>query len=129
VEAIAMVTALALLQVFVFAFLVGKARVAHGVDAPAMSGHAEFERAFRVHQNTVEQLIIVIPGMWIFGTFVHVMTAAGLGLLFVISRLIYRRAYLADPKSRSMGFTIGAICTVTLILGSLIGPALRWYQG
>ena len=128
-EAIAIVTALALLQAFVFAFLVGKARGTYNVPAPAMSGNENFEREFRVHQNTVEQLIIVIPTMWIFGTFVHVMTAAGLGLVFVISRFIYRKAYLADPGSRSTGFTIGAICEMTLILGSLIGPAIRWYQG
>lgn len=128
-EAIAIVTALALIQVFAFAFLVGKERIAHGVGAPAMSGHPQFERAFRVHQNTVEQLVIIIPAMWMFGTYVHAMIAAGLGLVFVVSRFIYRSAYLKDPKSRSPGFTIGAICTVTLVLGSLIGAAMAWYRG
>jgi uncharacterized MAPEG superfamily protein len=124
VEAIAIVTALALLQAFVFAFLVGKARVKHGVSAPAMSGDPNFERAFRVHQNTVEQVILVIPSMWIFGTYVHALAAAGIGLLFVVSRFIYRNGYLKDPKSRSLGFTIGAVCTVTLLLGSIVGPVL-----
>jgi uncharacterized MAPEG superfamily protein len=124
VEAIAIVTALALLQAFVFAFLVGKARVKHGVSAPAMSGDPNFERAFRVHQNTVEQVILVIPSMWIFGTYVHALAAAGIGLLFVVSRFIYRNGYLKDPKSRSLGFTIGAVCTITLLLGSIVGPVL-----
>lgn len=128
-EAIAMVTALALMQVFVFAFLVGKARAKYGVSAPAMSGNANFEREFRVHQNTVEQLVMVIPGMWMFGMYVHALTAAGIGLLFVISRFIYRNAYLTDPKSRSAGFGIGAACTLALIIGSFVGAALRWYQG
>jgi uncharacterized MAPEG superfamily protein len=117
------------MQVFVFAFLVGKARGKYGVSAPAISGNPIFEREFRVHQNTVEQLVIVIPGMWMFGLYVHAMTAAGIGLIFVISRFIYRNAYLADPKSRSSGFGIGAACEITLVLGSLVGAALRWYQG
>jgi uncharacterized MAPEG superfamily protein len=128
VEAIAIVTALALLQAFVFAFLVGKARGKYGVSAPAMSGDPNFEREFREHQNTVENLVLVIPAMWIFGTYVHVLTAAGIGLLYVISRFIYRNAYLKDPKSRSLGFTIGALCTMTLILGSIVGAGLVWIK-
>ncbi len=50
---VAIVTVLALLQLFVFAFQVGKQRVKHEIKAPAISGEAEFERAFRVHQNTL----------------------------------------------------------------------------
>jgi glutathione S-transferase len=129
VEAIAIVTALALMQVIAFSYLVGKARGTYGVHAPAVSGNANFEREFRVHQNTLEQLVAVIPAMWMFGMYVHALTAAGLGLVFIISRFIYRNAYLTDPKSRSPGFGIGAVCTITLILGSLIGAALAWYRG
>ena len=128
-EAIAIVTALALMQLFAFGFLVGKARGRYGVSAPAISGNANFEREFRVHQNTLEQLVAVIPAMWMFGMYVHALTAAGLGLVFVISRFIYRKAYLTDPKSRSPGFGIGAACTITLVVGSLIGAALAWYNG
>jgi glutathione S-transferase len=129
VEAIAIVTALALIQLMTFSFLVGKARGKYGISAPAISGNPNFEREFRVHQNTLEQLVAVIPAMWMFGMYVHALTAAGLGLVFVISRFIYRNAYLADPKSRSPGFGIGATCTITLVLGGLIGAALAWYQG
>ncbi len=128
-EAIAIVTALALAQLIVFSYLVGKARGKYGVSAPAISGNPDFEREFRVHQNTLEQLVAVIPAMWMFGMYVHALTAAGLGLVFVISRFIYRNAYLADPKSRSPGFGIGAVCTITLVVGSLIGAALAWYKG
>ena len=128
-EAIAIVTALALIQLFAFGFLVGKARGKYGVSAPAITGNANFEREFRVHQNTLEQLVAVIPAMWMFGMYVHALTAAGLGLVFVISRFIYRNAYLSDPKSRSPGFGIGAACTITLVVGSLIGAALAWYRG
>lgn len=117
------------MQVIAFSYLVGKARGTYGVHAPAVSGNTNFEREFRVHQNTLEQLVALIPAMWMFGMYVHALTAAGLGLVFIISRFIYRNAYLTDPKSRSPGFGIGAVCTITLILGSLIGAALAWYRG
>ena len=47
-EAIAIVTALALLQALAFSYLVGKARATYGISAPAISGNANFEREFRV---------------------------------------------------------------------------------
>lgn len=128
-EAIAIVTALALLQALAFSYLVGKARATYGISAPAISGNANFEREFRVHQNTLEQLVLLIPAMWMFGSYVHALTGAALGLVFVVSRFIYRNAYLKDPKSRSPGFGIGAVCTMTLLLGSLVGAALSWYRG
>ncbi len=125
-EPIAVVTVLAVFQVFSFAFLVGKQRAKHGVNAPAITGDAEFERAFRVHQNTVEQMVIFIPVLWLFGYYVHALIGAGLGLVFVISRFIYRKSYLNDPISRTAGFGIGALIMMTLALGGLIGAVLSW---
>lgn len=125
-EPIAVVTVLAVFQVFSFAFLVGKQRVKHGVNAPAITGDAEFERAFRVHQNTVEQMVIFIPVLWLFGYYVHALIGAGLGLVFVISRFIYRKSYLNDPTSRTAGFGIGALAMMVLLLGGLIGAILSW---
>ena len=124
-EAIAIVTVLAALQVFWFAFMVGSARVKSGVSAPACSGPPEFERANRVHQNTLEQFVLVVPAMWVFGIYVHDLIAAGLGLLFVVGRFVYRSAYLKDPKTRSAGFGIGAVAFAVLAIGGLIGAGMN----
>lgn len=124
-EAIAIVTILAALQVFWFAFQVGSARVKSGVKAPDCTGAPEFERANRVHQNTVEQYVLVIPAMWIFGFYVHELIAAGFGLVFIVARLIYRGAYLKDPAGRSAGFGIGALAFAVLAIGGLIGAAMK----
>ncbi len=125
-EPIAVVTVLAVFQVFSFAYLVGKQRAKHGVRAPAITGEAEFERAFRIHQNSVEQMVIFIPALWLFGYYVHALIGAGLGLVFVISRFIYRKSYLNDPTSRTAGFGIGALAMMVLLLGGLIGAILSW---
>ncbi len=128
-EAVAIVTGLILIQTFLFAFQVGQARVKHGVSAPAISGADEFDRAFRVHQNSVEQLVLFIPAMWMFAFYVHELTAAGIGVLFIVSRVIYRGGYLSDPNSRSKGFGMGALLLAVLVLGSIIGAAVRMYNG
>ena len=125
-EPIAVVTVIAAFQAFSFAYLVGKQRVKHGVKAPAITGEAEFERAFRIHQNTVEQMVIFLPALWLFGYYVHVLIGAGLGLVFVISRFIYRKSYLTDPTSRTAGFGIGALTMMILMLGGLIGAVTSW---
>ncbi len=125
-EPIAVVTVLAVFQAFSFAYLVGKQRAIHGVKAPAITGEAEFERAFRIHQNTVEQLVIFLPALWLFGYYVHVLIGAGLGLVFVMSRFIYRKSYLNEPTSRTAGFGIGAFTMMILLFGGLIGAILSW---
>ncbi len=127
-EPIAVVTVLAVFQLFSFAYLVGKQRVKHGVKAPAITGEAEFERAFRIHQNGVEQMVIFIPALWLFGHYVHALIGAGLGLVFVISRFIYRKSYLSEPTSRTAGFGIGALVMMILMIGGLIGAVLSCIQ-
>lgn len=126
-EAVAIVTALAVMQLFWFSYLVGKERVKHGVHAPAMSGHPDFERASRVHQNTAEQLIILLPGLWLFAYYIQPLIAAGLGAVFIVGRMIYRSSYLADPGKRSAGFGIGAVPMAVLVVGGLIGAAMQLF--
>jgi glutathione S-transferase len=120
-EAIAIVTGLAVLQAFWFAFEVGKARGAHKVNAPAITGSPEFERAFRVHQNTVEQLVIFLPGLWMFGFYVHAYGAAVVGVIYLVARMIYRGGYLQDPLARSKGFGLTALSMMVLVLGGMGG--------
>jgi len=115
------VIALALLQFFVFGGLVGRARVKSGVEAPAIIGDPAFERTFRVHYNTMEQLVVFIPGMLLFGAYINAVAAALLGLLFIVGRFIYFRAYLADPAKRGLGFGLTMLPTSVLLLGGLGG--------
>lgn len=128
-EAIAIITILALMQAYVFAIQVGQARVKHGVKAPSTSGHDDFDRMYRVHQNTMEQLILFVPALWVFGLYVHALAGAGIGLVFIIGRFIYRGAYLKDPASRSLGFGLGAVALGILMLGGLIGAVMSYMAG
>ncbi|MGB5622389.1 MAG: MAPEG family protein [Gammaproteobacteria bacterium] len=125
-ELVAIVTALALIQYLLIGMLVGRARVRGGVQAPATSGDPIFERYFRAHQNTLEQLILFVPSLWIFAYYVSAQVAAALGLVFIIGRLIFVRAYVVDPPTRATGFLIGIVPLMVLLIGSLLGPLIAW---
>jgi glutathione S-transferase len=123
--AVDVVIALALLEYFTFGLLVGRARGKFNVPAPATTGHPEFERTFRVHQNTLEQLIIFVPSMWVFATFVSQPIACLLGLAFLVGRALYFRGYVAEAAKRGTGFAISALANLALLLGALIGAGLK----
>jgi glutathione S-transferase len=110
-----------LLQYLAFGFMVGSARVKYGVPAPASSGNEVFERYFRVQQNTLEQLVAFLPGIWLFGTYINPVWAAVLGLVFIVGRAIYAAGYIRDPKARGPGFGLTFLSTVILLLGGLYG--------
>ena len=115
------VTALAVLQFLVFGFKVGKARGRYGVKAPAITGNEIFERYFRVQQNTLEQLIVFLPGLYLFSHYFSPPAAAALGVVYLIGREVYAATYVKDPAKREMGYGLTFLPTVILVLGGLIG--------
>jgi glutathione S-transferase len=124
-EAVAIVTVLALMQFFGFGFRVGKMRVKHACKAPAITGAPEFERMFRVQQNTMEQLVMFIPTIWMFGYLVNPLWGAGMGVVYLIGRAIYRVAYVKDPKSRSIGFMLTFLPTTIMMVWVLVVAVLE----
>lgn len=116
-EFTALVTLLLLLQYLAFGLLVGRERVRHGIEAPACAGHPDFERAHRVHMNTLEQIVIVLPAMWITATWFSLpIVAPLLGLGFFLGRILYRNAYVRDPGARGPGMAIGMLSILGLII-------------
>ena len=118
---VAIVAALALIEYTVLALSVGRARQQYGVKAPATTGNEIFERHYRVQQNTLEQLVVFLPSLYLFASYVHAGGAAALGAVFVVGRALYARGYVADPERRGVGFLIGFVASNLLLLGGLLG--------
>jgi hypothetical protein len=118
------VVTLALIQFFWFGLQVGRARVRFGVPAPATSGNPDFERVFRVQMNTLEQLVMFLPGIWIFAHYVSPYWAAGLGVVYLIGRAVYAAGYSKAANQRGLGFGLSALPVMILVFGGLVGALL-----
>lgn len=88
------------------AVLVGRARGRYGVKAPAVSGHEQFERAYRCQMNTLEQMVAMLPVLWLMAVSVGDLWAGLLGLVWVVGRVIYVTSYVANPEKRGPGFIL-----------------------
>jgi glutathione S-transferase len=120
-----LVTLLALLEYSVLGVMVGRARQTYGVEAPATTGNPDFERYFRVHENTLESLIVFIPAVWIFSLTVNYHIGVALGLLFLIARIIYAQGYLTAAAKRAPGAIATAAINGILVLGSMIWIVIK----
>ena len=125
-EPVYIVVALVLIEYVVIVMTTGSARGRFGVAAPSTTGNPAFERHFRVQQNTVEQLVIFLPAIFIFGHYVSPNGAAVLGLIFLVGRGIYGRGYVEDPAKRAPGFMLTFGSNVILLVGGLIGAVVAW---
>ena len=128
-EIVGIVALIAIVEYMFFGMAVGRARGTHGVQAPATSGNEIFERYYRVQQNTLEQLVIFLPALFLFALHVHALLAAGLGVVFVIGRAVYYRGYLEAPEKRGTGMMISFGANAILVLRSLVGLALALVRG
>ena len=91
------------------------------MNGPAVTGHPVFERYFRVQMNTLELLVALLPGLWLFAHFVSPQWAAILGTVYLAGRFVYLRSYVADPAKRSLGFGLSMLPILALLIGALIG--------
>jgi glutathione S-transferase len=115
----ALITALCVVVIAIAMFLVGRARRIHRIEEPATTGHPAFERAFRAHQNTLEQTVMFLPLLWLATLYSSEKYAAFLGYAWLLGRLWYLFGYIAEAGKRSLGFLVGFAATTSLLLMTL----------
>jgi len=122
-------TVAALIVYFVLSINVGRARVKYKVPAPLISGDPNFERALRVQQNTVEQMVSFVPALWLFSLLVSPVWGAALGGLWCVGRIVYAWGYYQAAEKRGPGFGIGMLASLSLLIGSLVGVVMALMKG
>jgi glutathione S-transferase len=115
----AVVSILALLLYFWMSLQVARARGKSGINAPTMTGDPLLERAVRVHYNTLEWMPLFLVSLWLFAIYWNELVAAGMGVVWIVGRLVYSTGYMADPGKRSTGFMIQSLAVAVLLFGAL----------
>lgn len=120
---IGLVTVATVLLMAAMVGLVARARGRYGVRAPATTGHELFERAFRVQANTVESALMFLPALWTAAAFGRPEFAAVFGAVWIAGRILYAVTYLDPTKKRTVGFALGGLAIVCLVVQALWGIA------
>src|SRR4051812_35837629 len=115
-----LVALLALFQFFGFGWLVARARGLYGIKAPAVSGHEMFERVYRVQMNTLELLVMLLPALYLGATLWSPVYTAICGAVYLLGRIIYWRAYVGNPGSRSLGFGLSMGPILIILIAALV---------
>ncbi|HWF75655.1 MAG TPA: MAPEG family protein [Caulobacteraceae bacterium] len=117
---VAIVSLLALLLYFYMSLRVGQGRSKYGVAAPAVTGHPDFERDYRIQMNTLEWLPIFLVSLWLFAiSWGSDLVAAGIGVVWLIGRVLYLTGYSRAAEARGPGFGIQALAAGVLLFGAL----------
>ena len=116
---VSLVTLLTALVYFWMATQVARTRKKVGILPPTMSGDPLLERTIRAHTNTLEWMPIFLPSLWLFAVYWSEPVAAGIGLVWIVGRIVYFFGYRSDPSKRFPGFFIQAIAVAFLLLGAL----------
>ena len=115
-------TVLAVFVTFVLGGYTGYLRDKLKIAAPATTGHPRFERAFRAHANTVENLVLLLPLLWVATVFYGGQIPFWLGLLWVVSRVIYAIGYAQEnTQMRGPGALLGFVALLGLLVLSVMG--------
>jgi glutathione S-transferase len=116
----AIVSLLALLLYLYMGIRVGQGRSKYGVAAPAVTGNPNFERDYRIQMNTLEWLPLFLVSLWLFVfAWSSDMIAAGVGLVWIVGRILYLTGYARAAEARSTGFGIQALAVLVLLVGAL----------
>jgi len=124
----AVVTILSILFVFYTGINVARMRGRHKISAPSVIGNPEFERAYRVQVNTLEQFVMFLPLLWLATAFFEspAWLPAVLGLVWIIGRFVYLRGYMTAAEKRGTGFQITMLATAALLIVSIVGIVQAW---
>ncbi|NEN93518.1 MAG: MAPEG family protein [Okeania sp. SIO3H1] len=123
-----LITVVSLFMYFVVTINVGRARSKYNITPPQMTGDPNFERVLRVQQNTVEQIILFLPSLWLFSLFISPLWGAGIGTVWVVGRILFAWGYYQAAEKRALGFGISSLAIIALLIGALVGILLPLWK-
>ncbi|MEO0057317.1 MAG: hypothetical protein RIT17_767 [Pseudomonadota bacterium] len=126
---VVIVSALALLAYYFTLLMAGLARGRFKIVPPSHSGPEEYERYVRAHHNTLEHLVLFLPGMWLFAFTVSPVWAAAIGSIWPPMRVLYALGYHKAAEKRLIPLYISMPPIYIFVLGSLVGGIVKLVGG
>jgi glutathione S-transferase len=83
-----------------------------------MTGNPDFERIHRAHINTLEWMPIFLVTLWLTAIYLDDRIAAGLGVVWLVGRLLYFTGYRRAVEKRIPGFLVQALTCVVLFFAA-----------
>jgi glutathione S-transferase len=117
----AIITLLAVVMTVAFGIRVSVLRGKYKIDPPATTGNPAFERAYRIHANTIEAMVVFLPMLWLGAMLYSETIAFWLGIGWLVGRVGYMVGFTMDPKKRVPGFAISALCVLGLMIITIMG--------
>lgn len=122
---VTLVSGLALLTYYFTLLIAGLARVRFKIPAPSHEGPEDYVRRVRAHQNTLEHLVLFLPGMWLFALTVSPVWAAAIGAIWPPARLAYAIGYHRAADKRRIGIYVSMPPIYIFVLGTIIGSIIH----
>mgnify|MGYP003390226678 FL=1 len=98
---------------------VGRARHVYQVPLPEVSGPDGFNRVFRVHMNTLENVPLFLPLLWLFAAAWGDTWAGIFGGAWVAGRFLYAWGYYRAVSLRLCGFGISSSAALLMLAACL----------
>jgi glutathione S-transferase len=117
----ALATIIAVIVYFSQSIFVAVGRSKHNVPVPQSTGvNDNFDRIWRVHYNTLEQMPIFLPLLWVFSLVFSPFIGGWLGVAWSVGRIGYMVGYYKSTKARSNPVAyLSSIAVLVLLIGSL----------
>jgi glutathione S-transferase len=123
-------TSIVIILVVLFYFFIATrvplARRKFNVQLPAITGHPDFERVFRIHQNTLEWMPSFLPALWLCAIYFSDVGAATLGVVWIVGRVFYYVGYARKVQGRLPGFFIQSVACFLLLAGAIAGMVISF---
>jgi hypothetical protein len=111
-----LITLVALLQTFALDVYISFHKFKHGVQDPEIVNNEEFKKVYKIYNNTVSDLILFLPLIWLFATLEGDLLAGILGLIWLFGRFHYDFAFFKDPTTRTISMATTSIVVMIMFV-------------
>lgn len=116
-----LVTLFALIVYFSTMLIVRSSRIKFQIAPPTTEGPEEFRRALRTQANTVEQIILFLPVLWLSAVTMGDHLAAAIGVFWPLARIAYNHGYMKATKLRMYSFIASLTVSMLLLCAAAYG--------